>query len=171
MILKFKLRRACFHSFNYKLEPDMLAFSGCYIGGGDKERYELREIRKRWETLPDIDAVGERRRGKCPLTPHEVGLMLSALGFENDAYIYVASGEIYGGEETLEPLKDLFPNLYTKEILANEDRKPFLPFSSCLAAIDYIVCDESDVFAPIIMEIWPRFLQVEGEKSELFLSC
>ncbi|MBA0589051.1 hypothetical protein Gorai_017821, partial [Gossypium raimondii] len=72
--------------------------------------------------------------------------MLRALGFENDAYIYVASGEIYGGEETLEPLKDLFPNLYTKEILANEDLKPFLPFSSCLATIDYIVCDESDVF-------------------------
>lgn len=30
----------------------MLAFSGCYYGGGEKERYELGEIRKRWETLP-----------------------------------------------------------------------------------------------------------------------
>lgn len=30
----------------------MLAFSGCYYGGGDKERYELAEIRKRWTTLP-----------------------------------------------------------------------------------------------------------------------
>jgi len=30
----------------------MLAFSGCYYGGGDKERYELGEIRKRWSTLP-----------------------------------------------------------------------------------------------------------------------
>lgn len=35
-----------------RFEPDMLAFSGCYYGGGDKERYELGEIRKRWETLP-----------------------------------------------------------------------------------------------------------------------
>ncbi|MBA0589050.1 hypothetical protein Gorai_017821, partial [Gossypium raimondii] len=78
--------------------PTKLYVTQARIGGGDKERYELREIR--WETLPDIDAVGERRRGKCPLTPHEVGLMLRALGFENDAYIYVASGEIYGGEET-----------------------------------------------------------------------
>lgn len=30
----------------------MLAFSGCYYGGGEKERIELGEIRKRWETLP-----------------------------------------------------------------------------------------------------------------------
>ncbi|KAK3224911.1 hypothetical protein Dsin_004773 [Dipteronia sinensis] len=61
-------------------------------------------------------------------------------------YLYVASGEIYGGEETLQPLRELFPNFYTKEMLANEELKPFLPFSSRLAAIDYIVCDESDVF-------------------------
>ncbi|MBA0796664.1 hypothetical protein Gohar_007413 [Gossypium harknessii] len=135
-----------FIAVHLRFEPDMLAFSGCYFGGGDKERNELGEIRKRWETLTDVDADEERRRGRCPLTPHEVGLMLRALGFANDSYIYVASGEIYGGEETLRPLRDLFPNFYTKDMLANEDLKPFLPFSSRLAAIDYIVCDESDVF-------------------------
>ncbi|KAE9607439.1 putative GDP-fucose protein O-fucosyltransferase [Lupinus albus] len=84
----------------------MLAFSGCYFGGGEKERLELREIRKRWTTLP-------RKHGKCPLTPHEVGLMLGALGFTNDTYLYVASGEIYGGDETMKPLKDLFDNTGT----------------------------------------------------------
>lgn len=93
-----------------------------------------------------MSADEERKRGKCPLTPHEVGLMLRALGFTNDTYLYVASGEIYGGDETMQPLKDLFPNIYTKEMLADEELKPFLPFSSRLAAIDYIVCDESDVF-------------------------
>lgn len=72
--------------------------------------------------------------------------MLRALGFANDTYLYVASGEIYGGDETLRPLRELFPNFYTKEMLANEELKPFLPFSSRLAAIDYIVSDESDVF-------------------------
>jgi len=30
----------------------MLAFSGCYYGGGDKEREELGKIRKKWKTLP-----------------------------------------------------------------------------------------------------------------------
>lgn len=29
----------------------MLAFSGCYYGGGDKERRELAAIRRRWKTL------------------------------------------------------------------------------------------------------------------------
>lgn len=72
--------------------------------------------------------------------------MLRALGFANDTYIYVASGEIYGADETMQPLKDVFPNIYTKEMLADDKLKPFLPFSSRLAAIDYIVCDESDVF-------------------------
>lgn len=72
--------------------------------------------------------------------------MLRALGFENNTYLYVASGEIYGGEETLKPLRELFPNFYTKEMLASRELEPFLPYSSRLAAIDYIVCDESDVF-------------------------
>ncbi|RRT75258.1 hypothetical protein B296_00009803, partial [Ensete ventricosum] len=97
--------------------------------------------------LQDMSAEVERSRGKCPLTPQEVGLMLRALGFVNNTYLYVASGEIYGGEATLQPLKDLFPNFYTKEMLSGNDLKPFLPFSSRLAAIDYIVCNESDVFA------------------------
>lgn len=38
--------------FYDRFEPDMLAFSGCYYGGGEKERKELAEIRKRWVTLP-----------------------------------------------------------------------------------------------------------------------
>ncbi|KAJ6804550.1 uncharacterized protein M6B38_259880 [Iris pallida] len=143
-----KMRRMSprFIAIHLRFEPDMLAFSGCYYGGGDKERYELSEIRKRWETLPDLNAEDERDRGKCPLTPFEVGLMLRALGFRNNTYIYVASGEIYGGEDTLRPLRNLFPNFYNKEMLAGEDLKPYLPFSSRLAAIDYIVSDESDVF-------------------------
>lgn len=29
----------------------MLAFSGCYYGGGEKEMAELGAIRKRWKTL------------------------------------------------------------------------------------------------------------------------
>ncbi|XP_050228700.1 O-fucosyltransferase 29 isoform X2 [Mercurialis annua] len=146
LVMKMRMMANRFIAVHLRFEPDMLAFSGCYYGGGEKERVELSEIRKRWETLPETSADEERARGKCPLTPREVGLMLRALGYANDTYIYVASGEIYGGEETLRPLRELFPNFYTKEMLANEELKPFLPFSSRLAAIDYIVCDESDVF-------------------------
>ncbi|KAM7273773.1 hypothetical protein ACFE04_028437 [Oxalis oulophora] len=146
IVMKMRTMAKQYIAVHLRFEPDMLAFSGCYFGGGDKERTELAEIRKRWATLPDLSADDERKRGKCPLTPYEVGLMLRGLGFSNDTYLYVASGEIYGGEETLRPLRELFPNYYTKEMLAGEELKPFLSFSSRLAAIDYMVCDESDVF-------------------------
>ncbi|KAJ8775204.1 hypothetical protein K2173_020208 [Erythroxylum novogranatense] len=146
IVMKMRTMAGRFIAVHLRFEPDMLAFSGCYYGGGEKEKFELGEIRKRWETLPDLSAEDERARGKCPLTPYEVGLMLRGLGFANDTYLYVASGEIYGGEETLQPLRELFPNFYTKEMLAGKELKKFLPFSSRLAAIDYIVCDESDVF-------------------------
>lgn len=93
------------------------------------------------------DPEKERQRGKCTLTPEEVGLMLRALGFGNDVHLYVASGEIYGGEETLAPLKALFPNFHTKETLASaEELAPFSSYSSRMAALDFIVCDTSDVF-------------------------
>lgn len=73
--------------------------------------------------------------------------MLRALGFGNDVHLYVASGEVYGGEETLAPLKALFPNIHTKETLASkEELAEFQSYSSRMAALDFIVCDESDVF-------------------------
>lgn len=73
--------------------------------------------------------------------------MLRALGYKSDVHIYVASGEIYGGEDTLAPLKLLFPNYHTKETLSTEEElTPFLAHSSRMAAIDFIVCDGSDAF-------------------------
>lgn len=73
--------------------------------------------------------------------------MLRALGYGSDVHIYVASGEVYRGEETLAPLKALFPNFHSKETLASDtELAPFMPFSSRMAAIDFMVCDESDVF-------------------------
>ncbi|XP_002986571.2 protein ROOT HAIR SPECIFIC 17 [Selaginella moellendorffii] len=134
-------------ALHLRYESDMLAFSGCYYGGGDKEIKELGAIRKRWKTLHVRSPERERRNGKCPLTPKEVGLMLRALGFGNDSYLYVASGEVYGGEESLAPLKALFPNYFTKETLTTkEELQPFLHYSSRMAALDYIVSDESNVF-------------------------
>ncbi|KAK8479227.1 hypothetical protein V6N12_005821 [Hibiscus sabdariffa] len=130
-----------------RFEPDMLAFSGCDYGGGEKERNELGAIQKRWKTLHKNNPDKERRQGRCPLTPEEVGLMLRALGYGSDVHIYVASGEVYGGEETLRPLKALFPNFYSKDTIATkEELGPFSSFSSRMAALDFIVCDESDVF-------------------------
>ncbi|KVI07277.1 GDP-fucose protein O-fucosyltransferase [Cynara cardunculus var. scolymus] len=115
-----------FVALHLRFEPDMLAFSGCYYGGGEKEIKEL---------------------GRCPLTPEEVGLMLRALGYDKDVHIYVASGEVYGGNETLAPLRALFPNIHSKDTIATtQELEPFSPFSSRMAALDFMVCDQSDVF-------------------------
>ncbi|KVH96557.1 GDP-fucose protein O-fucosyltransferase [Cynara cardunculus var. scolymus] len=98
-------------------------------------------------TLEKRDPDKERRLGRCPLTPEEVGLMLRALGYGEDVHIYVASGEVYGGENTLSPLKQLFPNFHSKDTIATkEELAPFAPYSSRMAALDFIVCNASDVF-------------------------
>ncbi|KAF7112991.1 hypothetical protein RHSIM_RhsimUnG0172100 [Rhododendron simsii] len=187
LVHRMRMRSKHYVALHLRFEPDMLAFSGCYYGDGDKERIELGAIRKRWKTLhvsiglermllstllyykvsttlvlrcstPDMRRIflfyfqgsnpdRGRRQGKCPLTPEEVGLMLRALGYGKDVHIHVASGEVYGGEETLAPLKVLFPNFYSKDTLAGkEELEPFAAFSSRMAALDFLVCDESDVF-------------------------
>ncbi|WRX15038.1 GDP-fucose protein O-fucosyltransferase - like 8 [Theobroma cacao] len=147
LVERMRMNAEHFIALHLRFEPDMLAFSGCYYGGGDKERGELGAIRKRWKTLHVSNPEKVRRHGRCPLTPEEIGLMLRALGFGSDVHIYVASGEVYGGEETLAPLKALFPNFHSKETIATkEELAPFSSFSGRMAALDYIVCDESDVF-------------------------
>ncbi|KAL3624346.1 O-fucosyltransferase 16 [Castilleja foliolosa] len=147
LVERMRSKSTHYVALHLRYEPDMLAFSGCYYGGGDKEIKELGTIRKRWKTLHTKNPDKELRHGKCPLTPEEVGLMLRALGFGKGVHIYVASGEVYGGEKTLAPLKALFPNFYTKETIASKDElAQFSSYSSRMAALDFIVCDESDVF-------------------------
>jgi hypothetical protein len=53
----------------------------------------------------------KRLQGLCPLTPEEITLVLKALGFTKDTLIYIASGEIYGGERRLAALNAAYPNL------------------------------------------------------------
>ncbi|KAF7829491.1 O-fucosyltransferase 16 [Senna tora] len=147
LVNRMRMRSKHYIALHLRFEPDMLAFSGCNYGGGEKEQKELGAIRRRWKTLHRKNPDKARRQGRCPLTPEEVGLMLRALGYGADVHIYVASGEVYGGEETLAPLKALFPNFHSKETIASkEELKPFSSFSSRMAALDFIVCDESDVF-------------------------
>ncbi|GAB2218186.1 hypothetical protein Droror1_Dr00001404 [Drosera rotundifolia] len=143
--MRAKSRR--FISLHLRFEPDMLAFSGCDYGGGEEERKEFNNIRRRWKTLHASDPEKNRRQGRCPLTPEEVGLMLRALHYGSDVHIYVASGDIYGGHKTLAPLRELFPNVHSKDtLMSKEELAPFVSYSSRLAALDFVVCDESDVF-------------------------
>jgi rhamnogalacturonan I rhamnosyltransferase len=70
-----------------------------------------------WWKEKEIDSEAKRLQGLCPLTPEEITLVLKALGFTKDTLIYIASGEIYGGERRLAVLKAAYPKLVSTSLL------------------------------------------------------
>eukprot|EP01018_Ginkgo_biloba_P011213 Gb_02062 [translate_table: standard] len=104
-------------ALHLRYEKDMLAFSGCTYGLTNGEAKELTSIRQRtphWK-IKEINSTAQRSRGLCPLTPKEVGIFLSALGYPSDTPIYIAAGEIYGGEHCMAELENRFPKLMWKK--------------------------------------------------------
>ncbi|RDY00555.1 hypothetical protein CR513_16251 [Mucuna pruriens] len=138
-------------ALHLRYEKDMLAFSGCTHDLSPVEAEELRMIRENisyWK-IKDIDPIEQRSKGLCPLTPKEVGIFLTALGYPSTTPIYIAAGEIYGGESHMAVLRSRYPLLMSKEKLASiEELEPFSNHSSQMAALDYIVSIESDIFIP-----------------------
>ncbi|KAJ3695834.1 hypothetical protein LUZ60_001211 [Juncus effusus] len=138
-------------ALHLRYEKDMLAFSGCTYGLSQSESDELTTIRENtthWK-VKEINSSEQRARGYCPLTPKEVGLFLSGLGFPSNTPIYIAAGEIYRAETLMSDLQSHFPILMNKEKLATEEElRPFRKYASQMAALDYIVSVESDVFIP-----------------------
>ncbi|WVZ81948.1 hypothetical protein U9M48_029271 [Paspalum notatum var. saurae] len=121
-------------ALHLRYEKDMLAFSG--------------ENTSYWKDK-DIDPLERRSHGYCPLTPKEVGIFLSALGYPSSTPVYIAAGEIYGGESHMGELQSRFPILMNKDKLASaEELRPFRQYAAQMAALDYIVSVESDVFIP-----------------------
>lgn len=152
-------------SVHLRFEEDMVAFSCCTYDGGQKEKEEMDKARQRsWRgkfNRPGrkINPEKNRRDGKCPLTPLEVGMMLRGMGFDNTTSIYVASGKIYNSEKYMTPLRQLFPLLETKDTLASpEELAQFQGYSSRLAALDYTVCARSEVFVTTQGGNFPHFL-------------
>ncbi|KAI0495896.1 hypothetical protein KFK09_022203 [Dendrobium nobile] len=138
-------------ALHLRYEKDMLAFTGCTYGLSTIEANELTSMRENtsyWK-VKDIDSKEQRSKGYCPLTPKEVGMFLSALGYPSNTPIYIASGEIYGGDSQMAELKSRFPLLMSKETIASvSELEPFVHHASQMAALDYIVSVESDVFVP-----------------------
>ncbi|CAH8389564.1 unnamed protein product [Eruca vesicaria subsp. sativa] len=143
-------------ALHLRFEEDMVAYSLCDFGGGEMEREELQAYRENHfplllERLKESKSVSPkelRKTGRCPLTPEEATLVLAGLGFNRGTYIYLAGSQIYGGSSRMLPLTTLYPNLVTKETLFTpQELAPFKNFSSQLAALDFIACAASDVFA------------------------
>ncbi|KAJ7965743.1 O-fucosyltransferase [Quillaja saponaria] len=138
-------------ALHLRYEKDMLAFSGCTHDLSSTEADELREIRENTSHWKEkvIDSRERRLKGFCPLTPTEVGFFLAALGYPSKTPIYIAAGDIYGGEKHMAKLLSRYPLVMSKEKLASvEELEPFTNHASQMAALDYIVSVESDVFIP-----------------------
>ncbi|XP_057970443.1 rhamnogalacturonan I rhamnosyltransferase 1-like isoform X2 [Malania oleifera] len=150
-VVRILRKNGPFLVLHLRYEMDMLAFSGCTHGCNNDEAEELTRMRYAypWWKEKVIDSELKRREGLCPLTPEETALTLSALGIDHNIQIYIAAGEIYGGERRMASLAAAFPNVVRKEtLLEPSDLRFFQNHSSQMAALDYLVSLESDIFVP-----------------------
>ncbi|CAA0828315.1 O-fucosyltransferase family protein [Striga hermonthica] len=150
-VVRMLRQKGPFLVLHLRYEMDMLSFSGCTQGCNSEEVNELTTMRyaNPWWKEKVIDPDFKRKEGLCPLTPEETALVLTALGIDRNVQIYIAAGEIYGGKRRLSSLAKEFPNLVKKEtLLEPSDLMFFKNHSSQMAALDYIVSLESDVFVP-----------------------
>ncbi|CAL9778769.1 unnamed protein product [Musa acuminata subsp. burmannicoides] len=140
-------------ALHLRLEKDVWVRTGCLPGlSPEHDDAVQRERKLRPKLLTGRSNMTHHQRklaGFCPLNALEVTRLIKALGAPKDARIYWAGGEPFGGPEALLPLITEFPHLYNKENISQPgELERFASKSSVLAAIDYIVCEQSDVFMP-----------------------
>ncbi|KAM5567502.1 rhamnogalacturonan I rhamnosyltransferase 1-like [Rosa sericea] len=150
-IVNILRERGPFMVLHLRYEMDMVAFSGCTEGCNQEEIEETTKMRYAypWWKEKEIDSEKKRKDGLCPLTPEETALALRALGIDRDIQVYIAAGDIYKAERRMATLKEAFPNLVRKETLVDaSDLLPLQNHSNQMAALDYYVSIESDIFVP-----------------------
>ncbi|KAF9606459.1 hypothetical protein IFM89_025289 [Coptis chinensis] len=116
-----------------------------------QEQKTLKTLRKyRKENFAEKSLVYSERRaiGKCPLTPEEVGLILRAMNFDNSTRIYIAAGELFGGERFMKPFRTLFPHLENHSTVGPSDELVENTRGLLGSAVDYMVCLLADIFMP-----------------------
>lgn len=140
-------------ALHLRMEKDVWVRTGCLPGLShdfDQIISEERKSKPNLLTARSNMTYHERKlAGLCPLNAMEVARLLKALGAPSNARIYWAGGEPLGGTEALEPLMKQFPNFYNKKSLSLPGELDSISNkASVLAAIDYIVSLNSDVFMP-----------------------
>ncbi|KAL5123446.1 O-fucosyltransferase 34 [Glycine soja] len=150
-IVKILKERGPFLSLHLRYEMDMIAFTGCNEGCNKEEIDQLTKMRYAypWWKEKEIDSEKKRKDGSCPLTPEETALTLRALDIDRNIQVYIAAGDIYKPEKRMASLREAFPNLVKKEtLLEPSELDPFRNHSNQMAALDYYVSIESDIFVP-----------------------
>ncbi|CAA7404851.1 unnamed protein product [Spirodela intermedia] len=141
-------------ALHLRFEKGMVGLSFCDFVGTREEKAMLAAYRKAEWPRRYMDgshlwrqALQKRKAGRCPLEPSEIAVILRSMGYPKETQIYVASGQVYGGQNRMAPLRNMFPNLITKEELATkEELNHFRKHVTSLAALDFLVCLKSDVF-------------------------
>ncbi|KAI4369240.1 hypothetical protein MLD38_017707 [Melastoma candidum] len=135
-------------SIHLRFAMDMLAFAGCFDIFTPEERKILEKYRE--DNFAQKRLVPSERRAirKCPLTPEEVGLLLRAMGFDNGTRIYLAAGELFGGERFMKPFRELFPRLENHSSVDASEELTENVRGLIGSAVDYMVGLLSDIFMP-----------------------
>lgn len=91
-----------------------------------------------WWKEKIINSDLKRKDGLCPLTPEETALILRALDIDQSIQIYIAAGEIYGGDRRMSSLAASYPNLvstYCKKYLYHFSS--IFIFTTCFACLPF----------------------------------
>ncbi|KAI9402713.1 hypothetical protein POPTR_001G316800v4 [Populus trichocarpa] len=137
-----------FMAIHLRFEMDMLAFAGCFDIFSPAEQKILKKYRM--ENFAKKTLIYKERRaiGKCPLAPEEVGLLLRAMGFNNSTRMYLAAGELFGGEHFMKPFRALFPHLENHSSVDSSEELAANARGLIGSAVDYMVCLLADIFMP-----------------------
>nr|GMD96850.1 GDP-fucose protein O-fucosyltransferase protein [Ipomoea batatas] len=107
-----------FMALHLRFEKGMVGLSFCDFVGTRLEKtlmaaYRKKEWPRRFKDGSHLWplALQKRKEGRCPLEPAEVAVLLRAMGYPKETQIYVASGQVYGGQNRMAPLRNMFPNL------------------------------------------------------------
>ncbi|KAK2993293.1 hypothetical protein RJ640_022132 [Escallonia rubra] len=120
-----------FMSIHLRFEMDMLAFAGCFDIFTPKEQKILKKYRE--------ENFAEKKL---------VGLILRSMRFDNSTRIYLAAGELFGGERFMKPFRSLFPRLENHSTVDSSNELGENTQGLLGSAVDYMVCLLSDIFMP-----------------------